>query len=65
MWIAQITSFHSSMPFSLTQKQKVNDIICHRYYSHAPSGRLWVTEGGTCDISNSETTCTRVQRASG
>jgi hypothetical protein len=64
VWNAQITYFHSSMSFLLTQKQKVSDKGNHCYYSPASSGGQRATEGGTCDASESEAGHTQDYRAS-
>jgi hypothetical protein len=63
VWIMQITYFHSSRSFMLTQKQEVNYTNYHCYYSPAPSGGPQATEEGAYDASESEDARTQVQRA--
>jgi hypothetical protein len=62
--IAQITCFHSSGSFILTQKQTVNHTSYHRNYSLASSGGPQAAEEGIYDGSKSEAVRTQVQRAS-
>jgi hypothetical protein len=54
VWIARITCFHLFRPFVLTQEQKINYTSYHRYYNLVPSGGLWATNEGTCDVGESE-----------
>jgi hypothetical protein len=54
-----MTCFHSSRSFMLTQKQKVNYISYHRYYSPVSSGGPRAIEKGTYDTNEFEAMRTR------
>jgi hypothetical protein len=53
LYLDHVNNLFSLIRIFLT-KQKVNNTCHHRYYSLAIAGGLQVTEGGTCDASESK-----------